>query len=132
MLTQEQIAANIAATRARRSAATHAQRAAARERRAIDQRERYPEYNGKLIGFVVHTKRGFKPFIGRPIDSPGDRDSLVHVIGSQQPQETLDAALAFFAPDRDKLALVMQKPVPNGLMMGHWLASMLGAQQGSR
>jgi hypothetical protein len=57
-----------------------------------------------------------------------DDDAMIHVIGVQPPQETLEAAMAFFAPDRDKLALVLEKPVPTHGRMGHWLAPMLTGQ----
>lgn len=127
--TAEQIAANIAASRLRRylqNQQREQQRIAAKRKEQADA-EPYAEYNGKLIGFVVHTKRGFKPFIGRPINSPGDRDSLVWVVATQDAKETLAEALYCFASDQE-LVLVLPRPVLNSAMMGHWLNPMLAVQ----
>lgn len=127
----EQIAANIAASHARKQLHRERQqqiKVVEQQRQAVEA-EPYAQYNGKLIGFVVKTRHGrFKAFLGRPINSEGDRDSIVTVIGSQEPQETLEEALAFFAPDLNKFALVLKQPVKSGGMMGHWLAPMLAAQ----
>lgn len=130
----EQIAANKAATHKRRQEAREraiAKRDAEREAERIAAIHPYEQYSGKLIGFVVHTRKGYKPFIGQPI--PADpRDSFISVRGSQAPQATLEQALAVFAPDRDKFALVLEKPVrraSEGVGFMHWLAEMLKAQE---
>lgn len=132
-ISPEQIQANIAATHKRRQEARQrdiAKREAERIERERLARHPYEEYSGKLIGFVVHTRKGYKPFIGQPI--PADpHDSFISVRGSQAPQETLEQAIALFAPDRDKLALVLEKPVPRaseGVGYMHWLAEMMAAQ----
>lgn len=125
-ISPEQIQANIAATQARRQAARErdiAQREAAR-------RHPHEAYIGKLVGFIVSTRKGYKPFIGRPI--PDTYDSFINVVGSQEPQETLEQAQAFLVAERDNLALVLEKPVPGrsesvGYM--HWLSDMLKAQE---
>lgn len=124
--TAEQIAANIAASRLRRYLQNQQ-----REQQRVAAAEPYAAYNGKLIGFVVHTKRGFKPFIGRPINSPGDRDSLVWVVASQDAKETLAEALYCFAADQE-LMLILPRPVPHSGMMGHWLNPMLAEQLKTR
>src|ERR1700730_12115468 len=54
----------------------------------------FPDLNGKYVGFIVHTKRGYKPCIGTPIASPGDNDSFIRVF---------------------------KTPTTPGGMMGHWL-----------
>lgn len=83
-------------------------------------------WNGKLVGFVVETRKGeFKPFIGRCIAMHEDDDCLIHVVGSQMPQETIHHALAFYAPDNDKFERVFKEPQESGGMMGHWLRPML-------
>ena len=133
-ISQEQIAANIAATQARRQAARDrdiAKRDAERAEQAERNRHPYEQYSGKLIGFVVHTRKGYyKPFIGRPI--PADpNDSFINVVGSQDPQETLEQAVAFLSAERGNLALVLEKPVPRaseGAGFMHWLSEMLAAQ----
>lgn len=116
---QEQIAANIAATHKRRAAHRIAQRAA-------PEQPRFAEISGQLIGFVVNTRHGkFKPFIGKVLVIPEDDDAIINVVGGQPPQETLVEALAFYAPDEQRFAMVLKTPVPSGGMMGHWLKHML-------
>jgi hypothetical protein len=131
-ISPEQIAANIAATQKRRQAARE-RTIAEREAERIAARHPYEAYNGKLIGFVVHTRKGYKPFIGRPI--PDLYDSFISNIDpafrSQKPQETLEQALAFLTAERDNLALILEKPVPHpnpNVGYVHWLAEMLAAQ----
>lgn len=122
----EQIAANIAATRARRATA-RAKQIAANARVKQGTPHRFAELSGKLIGFVVKTRHEkFKPFIGRVIID--DNDALIYVVGEQSPQDTLSEALAFYAPDQNAFAMVLQHPVPSAGMMGHWLSHMLSFQ----
>lgn len=133
MITPDQIAANIAASHQRKQQRREEQQRqnAEQQRAAKERRERrgYPQYNGKLVGFVVKTRHDkFKPFVGRAMNMPDDEDALLHVIGYHPPQETLAEAVALFAPDRDKLALVLEKPVPSHGLMGHWLKPMLACQ----
>ncbi|MBS3648790.1 hypothetical protein KEU06_09250 [Pseudaminobacter sp. 19-2017] len=91
----------------------------------------YDQYQNKLVGFVVETRRGmFKPLIGKCIESDGDDDCFISVIGNQPPQETLDQALAFFAPDQDKFVRVFTKPNKSGGMMGHWLWALMFNEDG--
>ena len=130
-ISPEQIQANIAATQARRQAARDRDLAKRDAERAERKRHPYEAYNGKLVGFVVHTKKGFKPFIGNPI--PDLYDSFIGptLIRSQPPQETLEQALAFLSAERNNLALILEKPVPGAsVSVGyvHWLSDMLAAQ----
>lgn len=128
-ISPEQIQASKDATQKRRQEARERDLA---KREAEREASRHPHeaYIGKLVGFVVHTRNGFKPFIGRPIRDI--YDSFIHVIGTQPPQATLEQALAFLTVERDNLALVLEKPVPGvvesiGYM--HWLNDMLAAQK---
>jgi hypothetical protein len=114
--------------------ATQKRRQEARERniakREAARRHPHEAYFGKLIGFVVHTRKGYKPFIGQPIPD-GGRDSFISVRYSQPPQETLEQAVAFLSAERDNLALVLEKPVPGAtesVGYQHWLTDMLAAQ----
>ena len=128
-ISPEQIAANIAASQAHRRAARERDLAKREARRLEREVGRFPEYNGKLIAFVVKTRKDlYKPLIGRPFNSPGDHDSVVNVIGEHPAQESLEQALALFEPDRDKLVLILTKLVPTRGIMQHWLAPMLAAQ----
>jgi hypothetical protein len=122
-ISPEQIAANIEASRLRRAAKAVA--------RAIPKLHKFEAYRSKLVGFVVKTRHDkYKPFIGRVIVMDEDpTDALVHVVGEQPSQDTLQEALAFYEPERDKLAIVMETPVPSGRILGHWLAHMLSFQQ---
>jgi hypothetical protein len=128
------INANIAATHARHKARADARQATQQEAaKAQDPIGKYAHLNGQQIGFVVKTKRDkFKPFVGRIIDQPDDQDALVHVVGSQDPQDTLEAALALYTPDRATFAMVLEQPVPSGGLMGHWLNEMLSTQENDR
>lgn len=128
MVTQEQIEANKAASRLRREQ-RKAQQALLRPQ-PVHNDERYAKYNGKLVGFVVKTRHDkFKPFIGRPFNSPGDNDSIVQVIGEKPPQKTLEDAIALLETMREHLVLLLKTPVPTHGMMGHWLAPMLACQE---
>jgi hypothetical protein len=127
MLTSpEQIAANIAASQARKAAARTVAAA-----KAIPPPHRFANVSGKLIGFVVKTRHEkFKPFIGKVIVMEDDHnDALIHVVGEQPPQNTLPEALAFYAPDKNAFAMILEQPVPSGGMMGHWLSHMLSFQE---
>lgn len=126
MITPEQIEANKAATRLRREQRRAEQRQAARPQPD----ERYPEYNGKLVGFIVKTRHDkYKPFIGRTTNSPGDNDSIVVVVGEKPPQETVEEAIALLETIHTHLVLLLKIPVPTHGMMGHWLAPMLACQE---
>lgn len=122
MPSPEQIAANIAASHARKAAARKAE---------VQPPNRFADVDGKLIGFVVKTRHEkFKPFVGKVIVMADDHDdAIVYVVGEQPPQDTLPEALVIFDPDRDALAMVLEQPVPSGGMMGHWLRHMLSFQE---
>jgi hypothetical protein len=78
----------------------------------------------------VNTRHGkFKPFVGRIMEMAGDMDALVNVLGSQEPKDTLDEALAVFEIDMEKFGLILRSPVPSGGMMGHWLNQMIACQE---
>lgn len=129
MITPEQIEANKADTRRRREQRRKAQEQNRVGAQPVQHDERFPDYNGKLVGFVVKTRHDkFKPLIGRPHNSPGDNDSIVWVVGEKPPQETLAAAIALLETMREHLVLLLQKPVPTHGMMGHWLSPMLACQ----
>ncbi|RUW56834.1 hypothetical protein [Mesorhizobium sp. M8A.F.Ca.ET.021.01.1.1] len=91
----------------------------------------FDSYKDQLVGFVVETRKGkFKPFIGTCIESDGDDDCVIYVNGSQPPQDTLEAALAFYDPDLAKFKRVFRKPVKPGGEMGHWLLQMVRSEDG--
>jgi hypothetical protein len=121
----EQIAASIAASHARKAAARKVAAA-----KVVPPPHKFADVDGKLIGFVVKTRHEkFKPFIGKVIVMEEDpSDALVHVVGEQPPQDSLPEALAFYAPDKNAFAMVLEQPVPSGGMMGHWLGHMLSFQ----
>lgn len=125
MATPEEIADNIARSQARK--------AAARERQAVAKREaeRHPQeaWNGKLVGFIVHTRKDkFKPIVARVYNSHGDNDSMLHAVASQDPMETLDEARACFLSDKEtEFERVFLNPVKSGGMMGSWLNVLLAA-----
>jgi hypothetical protein len=81
----------------------------------------FPDLNGKYVGFIVHTKRGYKPCIGTPIASPGDNDSFIHVVASREAFGTPEEALATFETCGVELVRVFKTPTTPGGMMGHWL-----------
>lgn len=128
----EQIAASIAATQARRRAARERDIAKREAERAARPGNPYEQYNGKLVGFVVHTRKGYKPFIGQPVPDLYDSFIAPTFIRSQAPQETLEQAVAFLSAERDNLALILEKPVPGAsVSVGyvHWMSDMLAAQK---
>jgi hypothetical protein len=91
----------------------------------------YSTYKDQMIGFVVETRKGkFKPFIGTCIESDGDDDCVIFVSGSQPPQDTLEAALAFYDADLAKFKRVFRKPTKPGGEMGHWLIQLVHAEDG--
>lgn len=122
----EQIAANIAAS--------HARKAAIRKgavTKAAQPTHQFAALNGKLIGFVVKTRHEkFKPFVGKVIVMwDNHNDALVQVVGEQAQQDTLPDALRFYASDENAFAMILEQPVPSGGMMGHWLSHMLSFQK---
>ena len=74
----------------------------------------FPDLNGKYVGFIVHTKRGYKPCIGTPIASPGDNDSFIHVVASREAFGTPEEALATFETCGVELGPGLQHPHNTG------------------
>jgi hypothetical protein len=78
----------------------------------------FPDLNGKYVGFIVHTKRGYKPSIGTLIASPGDNGSFIHVVASREAFGTPEEALATFETCGGELVRVFKTPTTPGGMMG--------------
>lgn len=90
---------------------------------------RFPDLNGRYIGFVVKTRHDkFKPMIGVPYDSPGDNDSMVHVIAVRESFDSFADALATLPDCGLELAQTFTVPMPTHGVMGHWLAPMFTEQ----
>jgi hypothetical protein len=125
MATPEEIAANIAAS--------HARRAASRERVEEKKREaeRHPQeaWHGKLVGLIVHTRKDkYKPFVASVYNSHGDNDSMISTVGSQNAMDTLEEARACLLADKEtEFERVFLNPVKSGGMMGTWLNELLAA-----
>jgi len=64
-----------------------------------------------LIGLIVKNSKGkFVPLIGNKIESPGDNDQFVNIVGSQKPQDTLEAAQQFLKDEDENLVEVYMTP----------------------
>lgn len=88
-------------------------------------------YKGKLIGFVVETRKGmFLPIIGRCIESNGDDDCMIAADFTHARVETLDEALVALDAEADKLVRVFRKPASAGGLMGNWLWPLVKAEDG--
>lgn len=132
MATPEEIKANIAASQARKEKARQrdADARAERERLRLEA-ARHPqeEWHGKLVGFIVRTRKGkFKPIVAKVFNSEGDRDSILFTVGAQDSMDSLDEARDCFLSDSEtEFERVFLNPVAGAGMMGNWLNQVLAA-----
>lgn len=73
-----------------------------------------------LIGLIVKNSKGkFIPLIGNKINSSNVNDQVVDILGTQPPQDTLEAATKFLTDEHESLAemyLTPIGPIPDGII----------------
>jgi hypothetical protein len=92
---------------------------------------RYDHLNGKVVGFIVRRLNGkYKPMVGRVIESEGDDDSFISVVGTQSSFLVLGQAQACFEGNgADNIDKIYLRPVSSNGSGLTWVSELEDANQ---